>query len=180
MTTYAFRDEKGDVILLAPEFGRPIPVHAQQAGALEAVEAMRRISARRFDVDAEIANLVTKRLVKKRPRDLPTVRRIAEEHGWTVKEYESETGHALQGRLGDLGFRATWQYGKTTGATWHERAPRWALVADNRPVGVNALTRTGLKGKRSAGMGTTRLELLAAPWGIPLNVTTLIERLEAS
>lgn len=148
-------------------------------GAIAAVERMRAAPVARR-VEAEMAKLVAPRpLVKPEsaPPGLLKVQRLAEAHGWTVKLYESETGHALQGRRGDLGFRAFWQYGKTTGATWHERTPRWTLVDDPRPIRMNTRDRVGLKDFRSEGMGRARLKLLAAPWGLPLNVTELTERL---
>jgi len=149
-------------------------------GALDAVERMRHAGIDRR-VDAEVARLVTthKPLLKPDapPAALVKLHLLAVAHGWTVTRYESPTGHALQGRRGDLGFRAYWQYGKTTGASWHERKARWTLIDDPRPVGMNTRDRVGLKGSRSEGMGRVRLQLLAAPWGLPLNVSELSERI---
>ena len=166
---------------------KPTPAHTLTPGALEAVESMKRLGhEKRLEraVTSLVTSLVTKhgrtRIVPhsgKPPAAYVRVKRLAEANGWTVTEYESITGHALQGRKGDLGFRAMWQHGKTAGATWHERTPRWTLERDPRPPGVNKLTRTGLKGKRPAGMGEIHLKLLGAPWGLPINVTTLEERL---
>jgi len=146
-------------------------------GAIAAVDAMR--DRGRTAAEVEIATLHghPKAHGGRPPAALVRVKRLAEAAGFTVTVYESRTGHALQGRRGDDGFRATWQWGKTTGATWHERTPRWTLVADTRPVGINTRDHVGLKGKRSPGMGTTRLALLAAPWGIPINITELEKRL---
>lgn len=155
-------------------------------GAIEAVEAMR-AAGRELIAERAISSLVTvhghRRIVPhsgKPPAALVRVRNLAESKGWTVKAYESPTGHALQGRRGDLGFRAMWQWGKTAGCTWHEREPRWTLIDDPRPVKMNTRDHVGLKGYRSEGMGRVRLHLLAAPWGLPINVTTLEERLAAS
>lgn len=162
---------------------RPSPAHTLTPGAIEAVEAMRRHGYEKR-IDRAVSRLVTKhghaRLVPhsgKPSAGYERVKALAEANGWTVTEYESPTGHALQGRKGDLGFRAMWQWGRTAGASWHERTPRWSLVRDARPPGKNAKTRTGVKGKRPPGVGEIRLALLAAPWGLPLKITELEERL---
>lgn len=161
----------------------PRAAHTLTPGALEAVESMRRAGHERRR-ERVVAALVTDhghtRIAPhsgKPPAALARVEALALAHGWKVKRYESITGHALQGRKDDLGFRAIWQHGKTRGATWHERTARWSLVRDERPPGVNKLTRTSLKGKRPAGVGEIRLALLGAPWGLPLNVTALEDRL---
>jgi hypothetical protein len=152
-------------------------------GAIEAVERMRfeawlrRLS---FVTVHGVPRGSTRDRAPKPPAGYARVKRIAEEHGWTVTEYTSRTGYALQGRRGDLGFRAYWQWGKTTGASWHERTPRWTLVDDPRPIKMNTRDHVGLKGYRSEGMGRVRLALLADPYGLPINVTTLEERLAAS
>lgn len=152
-------------------------------GAIEGVERMKWAAAMRrlrFVTDHGVPRGSTRDRPAKPPAGYVRVKRIAEEHAWTVTEYVSRTGHALQGRKGDLGFRAFWQWGKTTGATWHERIPRWTLVNDPRPIRMNVRDHVALSGSRSEGMGTTRLQLLASPYGTPLNVTTLEARLEAS
>ena len=164
----------------------PTPAHTLTPGAQDAVERMREAGHEKRRERA-VSSLVTAhghtRIVPydgPPPAALVRVEALALAHGWKVKRYESPTGHALQGRKGDLGFRATWQRGKTTGATWHERTPRWALVRDDRPVKVNKLARTALEGGRGAGLGEIHLKLLGAPWGMPLNVTTLEGRLKGS
>lgn len=161
----------------------PTPPHTLTPGAQAAVERMREAAHERR-LDRVVASLVTlhghARIVPydaAAPAALVRVERLAVAHGWSVKRYRSITGHALQGRKGDLGFRASWQHGKTTGASWHERTPRWSLVRDDRPVKVNKLARTALEGGRGAGLGEIHLKLLGAPWGMPLNVTTLEARL---
>lgn len=161
----------------------PTPRHALDPGAIEAVEMHRSLGYAKT-VDRIMSRLVTRH---GRPRirvhDAPPsagyarVKRLAEENGWKVTEYRSLTGHALQGRRGDLGFRAYWQWGKTTGASWHEREARWTLVADDRPVKMDKVARVGLKGYRSAGVGTTHLKLIATPDGLPINVTELEKRI---
>jgi len=149
-----------------------------EPAALEAVERMRvRVEAPAVEIATLHGN--PKPHTGRPPAGYARVKRLAEAAGFTVTEYTSRTGHALQGRRGDIGFRATWQWGKTTGATWHEREARWTLVADTRPIGMDARKHVGLKGKRAAGMGVTRLALLAAPWGLPINVTELEKRLSA-
>lgn len=149
-------------------------------GAIEAVESMRweaRLRRLRFVTDHGVPRGSTRDRAPRPPAGYARVKRLAEENGWTVTEYTSRTGHALQGRKGGLGFRATWQWGKTTGASWHERPARWTLVDDPRPIRMNTRDHVGLKGARSEGMGRVHLQLLASPYGIPINVTTLEERL---
>lgn len=149
-------------------------------GAIEAVERMRwegRLRRLRFVTSHGVPKGSTRDRPARPPAGYVRVKRIAEEHGWTVTEYTSRTGHALQGRKGELGFRAMWQWGKTTGATWHELTPRWTLIDDPRPIRMNTRDHVGLKGARSEGMGRVRLTLLASPYGLPINVTTLEERL---
>jgi hypothetical protein len=185
VSTYSFRDAAGDVVLSAPEFARPIPVHAQRPEALAAVARMRTAA------DAErrarvVAGLVTghgrpamRAYRKPPPAGYERVKRLAEENGWTVTEYTSPTGHALQGRRGELGFRAFWHHGKTVGATWHEKRERWALITDDREVKMNTRDRVGRAGYRTEGVDRIHLSLLATPHGLPINVTTLEERISA-
>lgn len=164
----------------------PTPMHALAPAAVEAVESMR-LDGHARKVERRVSSLVTTHGHQRvKPHNAPpsagyrTVKRLAEAKGFTVTEYRSATGHALQGVRGDVGFRAYWHWGKTAGATWHEREARWTLVDDPRPVKVNATARVGLKGYRAAGIGHVHLHLLAAPWGMSINVTELEARLEAS
>lgn len=76
-----------------------------------------------------------------------------------------------------VAFRAWYVRGKADGGTWHEREDRWILTRDERAVKVNALTRTGLAGYRTAGMSETRLKLVASRAGLPVNVTEIERRL---
>ena len=152
-------------------------------GALEGVERMKwaaEMRRLRFITDHGVPRGSTRDRPAKPSAGYVRVKRLAEEHGWTVTEYTSRTGHALQGRKGELGFRATWQWGKTTGATWHELTPRWTLVDDPRPIKMNVRDHVGLAGSRSEGLGRVHLKLLATPYGLPINVTTLEQRLESS
>lgn len=185
MTTYAFRDARGDVILLVPEFAKPIPVHAQTPEALAAVEAHRRQGIeRRLQKDA--ATIVTDHgtppvrpypggVVTRNARALAARAKAA---GFDVKVLEFPDSCRVEGLHRDrrVGFTATWTRGRAGGASWHEPW-RYGIVEDRRPVGVNAKTRTALAGKRGAGMGTTRLAILASPRGLPINHATLNERI---
>lgn len=185
MTTYAFRDARGDVILLAPEFAKPYPVHAQQESSIAAVEAMRRYGIeRRLQKDA--ATIVTdhgRPPVRPYPGDVVTrnARALAERAkaaDFDVKVLEFPDSCRVEGlhRGRRVGFTATWTRGRAGGASWHEPW-RYGIVEDRRPIGVNAKTRTALAGKRAAGIGTTRLAILASPWGLPINHATLNERI---
>lgn len=165
------------------KLAKPARPDSMTPGAIEAVERMRwdaRMRRLRFVTEHGVPRGSTRDRAPRPPAGYARVKRLAEENGWTVIEYTSRTGYALQGRKGELGFRAFWQWGKTTGATWHERPARWTLVDDPRPIKMNTRDRVGLKGARSEGMGRVRLALLASPYGLPLNVTTLEERLAAS
>lgn len=159
------------------EFARPVPSHALTPGALAAVARMRH--ARALDLTTDVGNPRVIPHSGKPPTALVRMERLAVAAGFTVSRVESVTGHALQGRRGDEAFRAYWQHGRTRGATWHERKARWALVEDRREIRVDKVAKTGLKGARSAGMGGVRLVLLAAPWGLPLSITELEERLSS-
>lgn len=165
---------------------KPAPAHTLTEAAEEARLAMRSYGHHR-KVEREMSRLVTKHgHVRVIPYNGPPpaayrrVKALAEAHGFTVTEYRSVTGHALQGRRGDLGFRAIWQWGRTKGASWHEREARWTLIADDRPIKMNVRDHVGLKGYRSEGMGRTRLKLLSTPDGMPLNLTALEEKLANS
>lgn len=185
MTTYAFRDEKGDVTLLAPEFSRPIPVHAQTPGALRAVETMRAIGLERI-AQREMDQIVTdhgRPPIATYERDVVTANAkklatLAEAHGFEVHTLRFPDACRVEGihRGRRVGFTATWTRGRASGASWHEPW-RYGIVADTRPVGVNKMTLTGLAGKRAAGIGTTRLTILASPVGLPINHATLNERI---
>lgn len=77
-----------------------------------------------------------------------------------------------------IAFRAFWTRGAAKGGTWHERSYRYTLVADSRPVGVDKNKRTGLKGKRAAGVGETHLAIVASPVGVPCNITEIERRVK--
>lgn len=186
MATYAFRDAGGDVILSAPEFAMPTPVHAQQASALEAVEAMKRLGIERR-LQAEADRIVTDHGTPPvRPYEGDVVTRnaralvaLAEAHGFETKLLRFPAACRVEGyhAARALGFRATWTRGRADGATWNTPW-RYGIVEDRRPVGVNAKTRTALAGKRGAGMGTTRLAILGSPWGMKITHAALTARIE--
>lgn len=186
MSSYTFRDAAGDVILDAPEFARPIPVHAQQPAAAEAVEAMKAagVALRAERVLAEIVTdhgrphaepfegkVVTANAVK--------MRRLAEAAGFETKTITTPAACRVEGfnRGRSLGFTATWTRGKADGATWNTPW-RYGIVEDRRPVGINKLTRTALAKKRGAGVGSQRLAILGTPWGVAITHGELTARLE--
>lgn len=165
---------------------RPTPLHALRPGSLAAVERMRAAGSS-HRVDRAVAALVRSHprpepvsgeAVGKVPAAAAGLASLAASRGFEVR-----TDH-----VGDLlvvsglqaatrvGFKASWRNGRTIGASWHEPW-RYELVRDDRPVGVNANTRTGLAGKRPAGVGRERLRLVGTPWGQGLNVTALADRL---
>lgn len=182
MPTYAFRDAGVDVVLLAPEFAKPIPVHAQIAQAQRALDVAG--PQRAQSVAEVVAGLVT-------DHDLPRYYRgpvpmnarklvaLAEAAGFETKTLVHRTGHRVEGYHAGraLGFTASWERGRAKGATWNTPW-RYGIVEDRRPVGINKLTRTALAGKRGAGMGTTRLAILGSPWGLALTHSELTSRLQ--
>lgn len=87
----------------------------------------------------------------------------------TVEGYDAAAGVA---------FRAYWRRGSADGGSWHERAYRYTLVSDSRPVGVHKTAYVGLAGKRPAGVGTTRLSIIGSPMGIPCNITEITRRVK--
>ena len=186
MSSYIFRDAAGDVFLGAPEFARPIPVHAQTPGALEAVASVRRLG-----VETRLQRVLDALVTDHgRPRVIPyegdVVTRnaralvaLAEAAGFETKLLTFPASCRVEGYHADraLGFTATWERGRAKGATWNTPW-RYGLIEDRRPVGVNKTSRTGLAGKRAAGMGTTRLAILGSPWGLPITHSELTSRLQ--
>ena len=183
MTTYAFRTYAGDLFLSAPEFGRPTPVHAQIAASQrEAERAGATASVRRRLRSAE---LVTDHgnpppyRGPKVPANASKLMMQAHAAGFAVKALEFVDGVEVQGlhKRRRVGFRAEYVRGRAKSASWHEPY-RYSIVRDTRAVKVNALSRTGLKGYRTAGMSETRLQLLGRPQGMKITVTQLLERIE--
>lgn len=184
MPTYAFRDERGDLVLSAPEFAKPIPSHAQTPEARAAVESMRRLGYERR-LEAVVSSLVTEHGNPKRvtyaggiPRNATALEKAAQRAGFETQLLAFAEGCRVEGidRAARVGFTATFIRGRAKSATWNTPW-RYGIVNDDRPVGVNSLTRTGLAGKRPAGVGTTRLAILGSPWGIALTHTELSERI---
>ena len=162
------------------EFGRPLPVHAQRPEALAAVEAQRRLDEERRR-EAFATDHGRPRIKPYRggiPANATKLEALAQRHGFETMIVELADGCRVEGHHPErrVGFRATFTRGRADGASWHEPY-RYAIVRDDRPVGVNALTRTGLKGRRPAGVGTTRLALLGSPSGFPITHTELTERI---
>ena len=182
MPTYAFRAPSGDLLVSAPEFAMPIPVHTQIAQAQRAAGVA---GPQRVQSVAEIVtDLVTDHDLPRYyrgpvPRNARALVALAESAGFETKTLEHRTGHRVEGYNADraLGFTATWERGRAKGATWH--APwRYGVIEDSRPIGVNKTSRTGLAGKRAAGMGTTRLAILGSPWGLAITHSELTSRLQ--
>lgn len=182
MPSYAFRDAAGDVVLLAPEFEKPIPVHAQIAQAQREKDAAAapRVPTLREDVE----DLVTDHGLPAYyrgpvPANARKLVALAEAAGFETKTLEHRTGCRVEGYNADraLGFTATFTRGRADGATWNTPW-RYGIVEDRRPVGVNKLTRTGLAKKRPAGVGTQRLAILGTPWGVAITHSELTSRLQ--
>ena len=182
MPTYAFRNPSGDLLVSAPEFAMPTPVHTQIAQQQRAADAG--AGPRVLDIAEIVAGLVT-------DHDLPRYYRgpvpanarklvaLAEAVGFETKTLEHRTGHRVEGfnAARALGFTASWERGRAKGATWNTPW-RYGIVEDRRPVGVNKTSRTALAGKRGAGTGTTRLAILGSPWGLAITHSELTSRLQ--
>lgn len=160
----------------------PIPVHAQIAQARR--ERDRDATPRAPGVAEVAAGLVTDHDLPRYyrgpvPRNARALVALAESAGFETKTLEHRTGHRVEGYHAGraLGFTATWERGRAKGATWNTPW-RYGVVEDRRPVGVNKTSRTGLAGKRAAGMGTTRLAILGSPWGVPITHSELTSRLQ--
>ena len=186
MSSYSFREGiGGDIYVDAPEFARPIPVHAQTPSALAAVES---VKAHGVVVRAQhvLDALVTdhgRPHVETYAGGIPTNARklvaLAEAGGFEAQLLTFPAGCRVEGlnRERALGFTATFERGRAKGATWNTPW-RYGIVEDRRPVGINAKSRTALAGKRGAGMGTTRLAILGSPWGLAITHSELTSRLQ--
>lgn len=160
----------------------PIPVRTQIAQAQRALGVA---GPQRVQSVAElVAGLVTDHGLPRYyrghvPRNARALAALAESAGFETKTLEHRTGHRVEGynAARALGFTASWERGRAKGATWNTPW-RYGIVEDRRPVGINKLTRTGLAGKRGAGMGTTRLAILGSPWGLGITHSELTSRLQ--
>lgn len=110
-----------------------------------------------------------------------TLERLATSKGMVTRLHVELDGCVLEGRVGDqrLGFRAAWRRGKADSALWYEPEARWTLAPDPRPVGVSKLTRVGLKGRRTYGLGEVHLKQLASPFGVLVSFAELTARVKA-
>lgn len=163
----------------------PIPPHVFNAPADNGLEAF---TARRR-VERAVRSLVTDHGVPHHtPYDGPTpaastrLAALARSKGFDVIERRTLDSHIVEGLHDErgVGFRAYWKRGKTDGATWHVRGPDvWTLIHDPRPVAVSKVTRVGLVGKRSPGVGTTHLALVSSARGMAVNITELEKRIRA-
>ena len=165
----------------------PTPAHALAPGAEAARESMRRLGAEKR-VERDVARLVTVHgHARIEPHDGPLVpaaarstQRHAESHGFETAMIETPVGCSLHGihRERGVGFAAHWHRGKTSGGTWHEREVRWSLVdISSRPIGVDAKTKLAKARHRHDAGDRTRLVLLAAPYGVPCNITEIEKRI---
>lgn len=191
------------------EFARPHPVHTQTPGALEAVEAMvaagvEKRAARAADtivtehgVKPTEPHLVPEYRTTKKGKRKPTGRMVpadvvtanakrlvaaAERVGMRVNVIELADRCTVEGihTAKGVAFRATWVRGRATGATWHERTPRYGFVDDPRPLAKKSeLTKTSNAGGRPIGVDRVHLKILASPAGVAISQAELISRVSA-
>lgn len=202
--TYAFRAGIGGDIERMSPLGIPTPAHALTPAAEDARQSVRRFAHRRA-LERSAATIVTdhghapvepytvaewrttksgkkkptgERLPGPRPDAASRLLAKAQAAGWRAHAFETpgNVRTVVEGVRGREAFRAVWHRGRAESATWHEPRHRYALVEDTRPVGVSKLTRVALAGKRPAGVGTTRLAIVASPDGIPLSQAELTKR----
>lgn len=205
MGSFVFRTPEGDVAATAPYMMRPTPRHALTDAALDAVAALRAFgasqAAERAQAPAEPVAVPYERApgfattYRGAPAFVATgapvpidpvttgarsLRALAERVGFEVQTLTTHDSCTVEGVMRErrIGFRAFWKRGKTAGASWHEPW-RYATVADDRPPGLNAVSRTGKQGYRPPGMGGTRTVILGTPWGLGLSVTDLTARIQA-
>lgn len=185
MPSYTFRS--GDVAVYAPEFAKPIPVHALTPEAEAAVVAVRR-HGRARRLDAEAAKIVTAHgsphvadYAGGVPAAAKRLQRIAEAEGFQVKIREDGAVAVVEGLhvARRVGFRAYWKAGATQGGTWHSGGhDHWRLVdISNRPIGVDSRTFTTKNGHRHDAGDTTRLELVESPRGVNVTITEISRRI---
>lgn len=187
MPTYAFRDASGDVVLMAPEFSMPSPVHAQiaqrlraeeQAGAADALRRrMRTLPVSEIVTDVGNSPMYRGPLV---PANAKKLAAAAEAEGFEVRTLLFDDGCEIQGHHAErrCGFRAGYVRGRAKYASWHTPY-RYRMIRDERPIKMNLRDHVGLKGYRSTGMSETRLQLLGRPQGMKITHTELQARLVA-
>lgn len=188
MPTYAFRDEKGELYLSAPEFAMPIPVHAQTPEALDAVESVRRLGhARR--IEAVVSSLVTEHGQPPpiEPYDGPIpagakrLLALAESKGWKAHLFETAGREraVVEGVLQRRAFRAVWKHGRAESGTWHEQSFRYAYVDDPRPEPVqDPRTKLSKAKHRPVGVGKIHLAIVGSPVGMSVGVTGVERRVK--
>lgn len=167
---------------------RPTPAHALTDGAEAARNALRLHAFNRRlsrDLDALVTDHNNPR-VEAWPGDVVTrgarsLLETAKAKGWRVNLIEQPDRCTVEGVRGLEGFRATWVRGRASSASWHEARDRYELIVDNRAEPKLAeKTRTSLANRRPVGTSRVRLELVASPRGIPMNVTALVKRVSES
>ena len=166
----------------------PTPVHAQTEAAEDARRAIRR-DAWRKRIAREAAELVVDHGRPHRepwpgevvPRNAHALVKTAEAKGWKVTIDRRPDRCHIIGIRGREGFRATWVRGRADSASWHEASFRYGIIEDTRPEPKqNAKTKTSLANRRPVGTSRVRLTMLASPGGMPLSVTALVAKVNAS
>lgn len=158
------------------EFDKPIPVELQREWA-------RRDAQRRPEPEVFVTDHGHPRWV---PYDgavetasARRLRRLAEAAGFEIRGYEDAERCTVEGFHHErrVGFRASWLRGKADFGSWH--APyKTMTVRDERPIGINKLTRTALKDHRGAGSGDTRVIIVSSPHGLSVGVTEVERRVK--
>lgn len=166
---------------------KPTPAHALTEAAEDARESMRRLGYEKR-LERAVSSLVTQhghaRVVPYDGGVPAAAKRVlakAKAAGFDAELIEHATGCVVQGirRRDRVGFRAWWERGKTTGGTWHSGGrDRWKLVdISDRPIGVDARTRTTKAKHRHDANDTTRLVLVESPRGIACGITEIERRI---
>ena len=188
MPSYTFRG--GDVAVYAPEFAKPIPVHALTPEAEAAVDAVRR-HGRARRLDAEAAKIVTAHgsphvadYAGGVPAAAKRLQRIAEAEGFQTLIREDGPSTIVEGlhRGRRVGFRAYWDRGRTAGGSWHSGGrDRWRLIdITDRPIGADTRTHTTKVGHRHDETDRTRLQLAESPHGVNVAVAEIERRIRAA
>lgn len=169
------------------EFARPTPIHALTPEAAAAVESVAR-AGYESRMRRTLEGLVTEHdnpHVKPYAGAVVTVSAkrlvaLAESKGFDVRVIERETGCTVEAMnvAEEVGFRARWERGKADDGSWHHVRDRYVLVTDDREPGVNATTKTGIKGKRPPGLGAVHLKLVESRTGLPCNITEIEKRVK--
>lgn len=183
-------------------FAMPTPLHAQSEAALAAVAAHRRIGQERI-VERMVSGWEDGRgerrggivIAHGNPpasrwegdpvsRNARALLADALAGGFTAHMLVDGDQCVVEGyRLAPRkeGFRATWLRGAAAGGGFAWCEPwRYELIEDQRPIGKDQKAKTGKVGYRSPGVGTTRLSIVASPWGLKIGYNELVARVRAA